>query len=181
MLDQNSGNVVINTGTIQGGIAQTSGTTVDKKADTAAVDTRSGQTQRYDVAISYAGEQVHFVKRVADLLKAEGLEVFFAPKREGDFVAEDMIVRLYRLYRYECRFVAAFVTEDYLKKDITMHEAATAMLRSEEEGHNCLIPICFGQARLERLDPDINYICADGLREVELAEKIRAIVCSTDR
>lgn len=174
MLDQNSGNIVINTGTIQGGITQTQGAV--EHADVTAADGGHNREKKYDVALSYAGEQVAFVSRVSKLLEAEGLTVFFAPKREEEFAAEDMIVRFYQIYRYESRYVASFVTKDYLKKDITMHEASTAMLRAREEGHNCLIPIYFEGARLEHLDPDIHYICADGLLAVEVADKIKTIV-----
>ena len=50
-----------------------------------------------------------------------------------------------------------------------------------DEGRSCLIPIYFGDASLPNLDPDINYIPADSLREVEIADKIRSVVRSLDR
>lgn len=141
----------------------------------------NSDSHAYDVALSYAGEQVRLVSRVAKLLEAENLRVFFAPDREAEFIGEDMYAKFYRIYRYESRYVAAFVTADYLKKEITMHEAATAMLRRRDEKRNCLIPIYFDGASLPNLDADINYIPGDGLREVEIADKIRGVIRNSGR
>lgn len=177
---------MINTGTILGDITQSQGGTGGGPARgaSAAAPRRSPRSEdgfSYDVALSYAGEQERLVARVAKILEADGFRVFFAPRREEEFVGEDMISRFYRIYRYESRYVAAFVTEDYLKKDITKHEASTAMLRQKEEGRSCLIPFYFQGAKLDHLDQDVNYIPADGLREVEMADKIRAVLLRPDR
>lgn len=175
MQSQNSGNFLFNTGIIHGNINQSQGVTPQPMVSPGA-RSHDYQDFSYDVALSYAGEQERFVSRVARLLQAEGLRVFFAPQQEEAFQAEDMITKFYQIYRYQSRYVAAFVTDAYLKKDITMHEAATAILRQKEEGRNCLIPLYFNNVKLEQLGPDINYIQADKLREVEIAEKIRAII-----
>lgn len=177
----NSGNYINNTGTINS-VVQNQGTSVGQTAlDVDHFSSKKDQAVMYDVALSYAGEQVRLVSRVAKLLEAENLRVFFAPDRDADFIGEDMYARFYRIYRYESRYVAAFVTTDYLKKEITMHEAATAMLRRRDEKRNCLIPIYFGGASLPNLDADINYIPGDGLREVEIADKIRGVIRNSGR
>lgn len=131
---------------------------------------------KYDVAISYASVQEHYVSRVCKILEKEHLVVFFAPNREEEFVGRDMITEFYDIYRYESMYVACFVSKEYLERDITMHEAKVAMLRQKEEKRNCLIPIYWGDARLSGLDPDINFLDADRLREVEVAERIKWIV-----
>lgn len=130
----------------------------------------------YDVALSYASEQKHLVQRVAKLLKLEGLRVFYAPYHEWEFQGDDMITRFYQIYRYESRYVAAFVTDDYLRKDYTMHEAHSAMFREREEGRCPLIPILFGGASLPELDPDIEPIRVDKPQAVDIADRIRQIV-----
>jgi len=183
MPSSNNGNTIINHGIVLGDITQSQNPRELRKApEGPIVQAEAGKnTFAYDVAFSYAGEQERTVSRVASILKADGFNVFFAPDRESEYIAEDMIAQFYRIYRYESRYVAAFVTEEYLRKDFTMHEAATAMLRRCEEGRSCLIPIYFGKAVLPRLDPDINHIRGDGLREVELADKIRIILLDQRR
>ena len=55
-------------------------------------------------------------------------------------------------------FVAAFVSKSYVEGDITMNEASAAIIRENDEKRNCLIPIYMDDAKLPKLDPDINYI-----------------------
>lgn len=179
----NTGNTIINFGTISDGVRQTQNLGVLKGSPwrTSAQTGKAEHVFAYDAAISYAGEQEKMASRVAHILTEDGFQVFFATDRQSEYIADDMVTRFYRIYRYESRYVAAFVTEEYLRKDITMHEAATAMLRQREEGRNCLIPIYFGKAVLPNLDPDIHYIRGDGLREVELADKIRLVLLAKNR
>lgn len=183
MPDVNNGNIVENHGSIFGNISQLQGLHTLESTSVPSPNRVKGakNTFAYDVAISYASEQERTASRVVSILRADNFKVFFAPDRESKYIAEDMIAQFYRIYRYESRYVVAFVTEEYLRKDITMHEATTAMLRRKEEGCNRLIPIYFGDARLQHLDPDINYIRGDGQREVELADKIRSVLLDKSR
>ena len=130
----NSGNYVSNTGTI-GRVTQQQGAPAQSIPVPGAGAAPPAGEARYDVALSYAGEQERLVSRVAKLLEAEGLRIFFAPYRDDVFIGEDMYARFYQIYRYQSRYVAAFVTADYLRKEITMHEAATAMLRRRDDPH----------------------------------------------
>lgn len=134
----------------------------------------------FDVAISYSSEETRYVSRVVQILKAEGLRVFFAPDCEEEYAAKDMITEFYTIYRYRSMFVVAFVSKSYIAGDITMHEASTALLRTEDEKRNCLIPVYMDDSRLEKMNPDINYIEVNRkgcmLREVETADKIVRIV-----
>ena len=140
----------------------------------------SAQTWTYDIALSYASEQERTVSRVAAILETEGLKVFFAPDRQGQFAADNMIARFYRIFRYQSRYAAAFVTEDYLRKDYTLYEAEAAQLPDGHGRKNRLIPIYFGGAALPGLDSDICFVRGDGMREARLAEQILQIIRERD-
>ena len=183
---------LINNGTINGNVNQgcsqscpsgyvTNAASVSAAPGSAAFD--------YDVAISYSGRQTPFVSRVARLLKQEGFRVFFAPDCEEEFLAQDMILVFHEIYRRRCLYVAAFISEDYLKSDICMSEISSAILRSKDENRNYLIPVSMANEPLKdllaghpihALNSDIHYIAvhgADGdLKEVEVADKIGRIV-----
>lgn len=176
-------NMIINSGVINGNVIQKSAAGTPLTAEKESQKTGGGISSKYkyDVGISYASEQERYVTRVAKILEKENLRVFFAPNREEEFLGRDMITEFYDIYRYESMFVACFVSRDYLDKDITMHEAKTAMLREKEEKRNCLIPVYFGGSRLKELDPDIHFLDADRLREVEVAEKIKIIIHSFEK
>ena len=71
----------------------------------------------------------------------DGFRVFFAPDQESEYIAEDMIAQFYRVYRYESRYVTAFVTEEYLGKDVTMHPAAaTQPFQNKWGSGSCALP-----------------------------------------
>lgn len=182
-------NSIINSGTINGNITQISesGKASDasnvSREETGTGVGRVALAKRqfdYDVAVSYASEDEAYVLRVVKILRAEGLRVFFALDCEEEYVAQNMISSFYEMYRYRSMFVVAFVSKFYIEKDITMHEAATAMLRARDEGRNCLIPVYMDDSVLQDLDPDINYISVKRkgtiFREVQVADKILRIV-----
>lgn len=145
---------LINNGTINGNVNQgcfqscpsgyvTNAASVSAAPGSAAFD--------YDVAISYSGRQTPFVSRVSRLLKQEGFRVFFAPDCEEEFLAQDMILVFHEIYRRRCLYVAAFISEDYLKSDICMSEISSALLRSKDENRNCLIPVSMADKPLKDL------------------------------
>lgn len=170
------GNIVINTGNISGDINQSVGlgSMVNEKSEADRIQ-QTGNSQ-YDIAISYANEQIAYVRRVVKILKAEGIKVFFEPDDDDKIIGEDAIEGIYKIYRYQSLYIVCFVSPEYLVKDITMHEAKTAMVKSKHENRNCLIPISFNGARIPDLDPDIIFIDADRLKEVEVADKLVQIV-----
>jgi hypothetical protein len=127
---------------------------------------------KYDVAVSYAGEQLKYVRRVVNLLQAEAISVFFAPKEQERLVATDILEETYQVYKRECRYIALFISKEYLNKDITMHEANIALFREEEERDHCIIPIYFGEARLEGINKDLHFFEADTQKEVYISQHI---------
>lgn len=130
---------------------------------------------KYDIALSYAGEQKAYVSRVCRILKMKGLSVFFADDQQEELTGIDMTTKFYDVFHNQCFLIAAFVSDEYLKKDITMHEATIGKMRSREEKRNCLIPVYFGEARLPDFNPDINYLSAKK-PEAEVAYYLAAAV-----
>ncbi len=157
------GNIVINSGCLSGGITQNS----LQMQGTSGKDKR--QTEEfYDLGISYASEQEAYVRRVVKILEAEQIKLFFAPNAEEMYKARDMYVEFYKIFRYQCRLVACFLSEEYRKKEYTMHEFQAALLRGED----CIIPIYFDKVGMKGLDRDINYLEARPMEETLIAGQI---------
>lgn len=121
---------------------------------------------KYDVALSYAGEQKDYVASVYKLLKRKGISAYFAPAYQEELTGTDMTDEFYTIFHNQCLFIAAFVSSEYLQKKRTMAEAAIGQMRSREEQRNCLIPVYWGDARLPDFDPDINFLSADKPAEI---------------
>jgi len=125
---------------------------------------------KFDIGISYAGEDEKYVSRVIKLLKElYNLEVFYAPAEQRKMIGEDLLIYLNRVYKDECRYVAIFISEPYLIKEYTRQEAAIIKLRQQNENYRFVIPVVFGDARLSWLSDDIDYISGDKSLESEVA------------
>ncbi len=62
-----------------------------------------------------------------------------------------MILVFHEIYRSTCLYVAAFISEDYLKSDICMSEISSVLLRSKDENRNSLIPVSMADKPLKDL------------------------------
>lgn len=140
----------------------------------------------YDVGISYASEDEEYVGRVIRLLKEiYNINVFFAPLEQRKMIGEDLLVYLNRVYKDECQYVAVFVSDNYLLKDYPRQEASIIKLRQLTENYRFIIPIVFGDARLDWLSKDIDYMKGDKCAESEVAyyisEKIKTNICNSKK
>lgn len=173
-------NIVNNSGYLNGNIYQNQYPQPEERLgnphQSREEDRETKESVVYDIAVSYASEQKNFVSRVVRILEQEGLHVFYAPDREADLTGHDMIGVFYNVYRYQSLYVACFISEAYLNKDITMHEAKTALVRERHEKRGCMIPISFEGAQIPDMNPDIISLNADKLREVEIADRLVEIV-----
>lgn len=111
---------------------------------------------KYDVAISYASEELALVNLVYKMLDTEGVSVFFAPAEQQDIVGQDQTKVFHLIYGKEARFVAVFVSKHYITKPVCLHEARSEMIRNLDDDY-CLIPIYLDGTHLPDLDPDIAY------------------------
>ncbi len=95
----------------------------------------------FDVALSFATEEQKLVEQVYDYLRAEGFRVFFAPSLEGQAVLSGKNQRqiFYQIFGWEARYVALFVSKNYLRREVPMEEARIALFK--REGNGTAIPI----------------------------------------
>jgi len=85
---------------------------------------------KYDLAISYAGEQRHIAERLATLLQESEFSVFadfLEPERMwGEFLPEE----LRKVYYDESRYILILLSNEYAKKAYTLLESRIAMEKS---------------------------------------------------
>ena len=130
-------------------------TSNDKKK----VDT--GRLMVHDVAISYARKQRDYAKRVADILKAKGVRVFFDLFFETKMWGKELPEYLMNVYYKESRFCMIFISEDYVSKAWPTFELKCAIARSVENmNEDYILPIRFDNSEVPGLNPTITYISA---------------------
>ena len=67
--------------------------------------------KKYDVALSFAGEDRVYVKAVADALQGFGLTVFYDEFVEADLLGRNLIDHLSDIYQNRAKLCVLFVSE----------------------------------------------------------------------
>lgn len=120
---------------------------------------------KYDIALSYAVEQENMVDTVYHYLKSEGLSVFFAPECQEVLVGMNQREIFYKVFS-KSKFVALFISNDYINKKTPMEEANIAFTNHEA---GFVIPVYLDDSHLpvEMLDPNkINYYKSNNPAEI---------------
>jgi hypothetical protein len=127
---------------------------------------------RYDVALSFAGEQRSYVNDVAEALRDVGVRVFYDDYEKTAMWGKDLYAHLDYIYREASRYCVLFISEDYAKKVWTNHERQSAQARALEENSEYVLPVRFDETAVPGLRPTIGYLDLAHLSPAQLAERI---------
>lgn len=120
--------------------------------------------KKFDIALSFAMENVALVEKVYRYLKAENIAVFFAPSSEAQVFlsGKNQSEVFYRVFGMDAKYVALFVSKDYIIKRIPMEEAHIAFAKHAYD--NSVIPVYLDDTMLptQLFDPqETNYFKSD--------------------
>jgi hypothetical protein len=114
--------------------------------------------QKYDVAISFAGEDRKIAREFADRLATLGYSVFFDEFEKSALWGADLSVELKRIYRDAARFCVIFISKHYVKKPWTNHERQAAISGAFKRRKAYILPIRLDNTELPGLPDTIGYI-----------------------
>lgn len=95
---------------------------------------------RYDLALSFAGENRDLAEAVTQSLVEREMSVFYDKNEQHRILANDVEEYLAPIYRSESRFVLALLSKDYPRKIWTKFESENFKHRF---GENAVIPIWY--------------------------------------
>lgn len=127
---------------------------------------------RWDVALSFAGEQRTYVEKVASTLRLRGIRVFYDDFEKVSIWGKDLYEHLDYVYRVAARYCVLFISEDYARKVWTTHERRSAQARALEENGEYVLPVRFDEVELQGLRPTLGYIDLRDVAPERLAEMI---------
>lgn len=106
--------------------------------------------QKFDIALSFATEEQNLVEKVYHYLKTEGLSVFYAPSPEAQEILSGRNQRevFYEVFALRARYVALFVSKNYISRAIPMEEAEISFAKHGANG--TVIPIYLDEAALPK-------------------------------
>lgn len=127
---------------------------------------------KWDVAISFAGEDRKIAQKLATGLKARGASVFY-DKDHKSYLWGKGVKEFDNIYGPESRFVIPIISKHYRKKDWPHYEFSAALRESKKRNEEFILPLRIDSTQLLGLHDDINYM---DLRENGINEVVKALL-----
>jgi hypothetical protein len=128
---------------------------------------------KYDVCLSFAGEDRPYVEEVAQHLKDLGLRYFYDNDLQHELLGEELTEYLDKVYREDSRFCVMFVSKDYVRKIWTIHERRSALARGLMDPHQpYVLPVRFDDTQVPGLRPSVGYLDLKHFTPRQLAEML---------
>ncbi len=125
----------------------------------------------YDVVISYHSEIEDIARKLYDFLRAEELDVFFAPEFQQEMVSEKLHAKLYDVYKNQSYLKLLLISPKYDQSEWTQLEKRMALESVKHDAKRLVIVNYIGGELTGELSPLV-YI--DGKKYTE--DQIAAFV-----
>lgn len=135
---------------------------------------------KYQVALSFAGEQRDYVERVSRELSKLGVTHFYDNDNQSILWGKNLTKYLDEIYFQKSRFVVAFISKQYREKIWTKWEMASAQDRALRQTDEYLLPVYFDDVRLPGLIGSLGHIDAHTTSPEALATLIYEKVTGTE-
>jgi len=112
---------------------------------------------KYDVALSFAGEDRAYVEEVAQTLRSLGVSVFYDKFEEAELWGKDLQSHLHDIYRNQARFTVIFFSIHYGRKRWTNHERESAQERASLANPEYILPARFDDTPIPGIGDTIAY------------------------
>lgn len=119
------------------------------------------ETYKYDVALSFAGEDRKYVEEVALFLKKKNIAVFYDYFEEEVLWGKNLISYLEEIYTNKSKYCVVFISQYYVQKEWTCYESAAAMVRllnSNMKQKEYLLPVKFDETKVSGVLSTIGFI-----------------------
>ena len=114
--------------------------------------------QTYDIALSFAGDDREYARRLAKLIRAQGLTVFFDEYEQAELWGKDLYSHFQGIYRDKATFCVILVSEAYARKLWTRHELRQAQARAFRENQEYILPIRLDDTELAGLNDTTAFL-----------------------
>lgn len=126
---------------------------------------------KYDLAISFAGENRGIAKDLANKLKEKGVKVFYDEFEEDKLWGKDLYEYLSKVYSEDARYCLMIISEHYAKKAWTSHERKNAQERAFKENEEYILPIRLDDTKIPGVRDTVGYL---DLRHKEIDDIVNA-------
>ena len=116
------------------------------------------QKKKYDIALSFAGEDRKYVEKVAYLLEQNQIRSFYDKLEEDNLWGKNLYDYLSDIYQNQAKYTIIFISESYSKKRWTNHERQSAQARAFQESQEYILPARFDDTIVPGILDTTGYI-----------------------
>lgn len=127
---------------------------------------------RYDVALSFAGEDRAHARQIAELLRAAGFSVFYDEYEQATLWGRNLYTHLSDVYQNKAQYCLMFISTNYAKKLWTKRERESAQARAFRESREYILPLRLDDTALPGIEDTVGYI---DLRNTSSEEVVRLL------
>lgn len=127
------------------------------KVATATTGT-DGLGQAYEVVLSFAGENRDYVERVAEILRANQVSLFYDDYEEAALWGKNLVEHLQKVYSGSARYCVMFISKHYAEKVWPTHERRSAFEKAIESKEEYILPARFDDTEIPGLHKTISYV-----------------------
>ncbi|MBA4047046.1 MAG: hypothetical protein C0476_00735 [Sphingomonas sp.] len=154
------------------GLSATETSVPSPVASTVAPDRKPRGERRFQVALSFAGEQREYVREVAKFLSAKHIAVFYDEFETNTLWGKDGAEHFHHVYSQDTQYVVMFISEEYVAKAWTRHERRAAISRQMKDAGEYILPVRFDNSDVPGLSDALQYLHADSYTPAALASEI---------
>jgi hypothetical protein len=127
---------------------------------------------KYDVALSFAGEDRDYVDQVAGYLRRAHVNVFYDKYEQVDLWGKNLYEHLSDVYQNQARYTVMFVSKHYAEKLWPRHERRSAQERAFRESAEYILPVRFDNTEVPGLPSTTGYLDLAVLTPAQLAAAV---------
>ena len=132
----------------------------------------SARTHKYDVTLSFAGEDREYASKLAARLREAGFSVFYDEDESADLWGKNLQEHFAKVYKDDARFCVMFLSEHYASKPWPKHERRSALARSLGESHEYILPVRLDDTEVPGILPTIAHLDVSAMNVDDAVSKI---------
>ncbi|MFD9735246.1 hypothetical protein [Umezawaea sp. NPDC059074] len=132
----------------------------------------------YDIAVSFAEEQVDYVERTVAAAKALALKVFYERDMDNAWWGRNFVVERRKVYGQLALHFVPFISAKYLAEPEPRDVFSHAVMRAVEIGDRYILPVLVGEVDVPRelVHRQIGVLRAEDCTPEVLAAHLRVVV-----
>jgi hypothetical protein len=127
---------------------------------------------RYDLCLSFAGEDRKYVAKLAEILTASGVRIFYDEYEEAELWGKDLYSHLDEVYQNTARYCVVFISKHYARKLWTNHERKSAQARAFKASEEYILPARFDDTKIEGVRDTVGFIDLKKINPAQLSKII---------